>query len=338
MSPTGPTQPTNQVRSRAHALGLVLVGMMAAWSCARVHAHEGAPGVLGLEEQADGRYLIAWSAPIDTRIASAEDVTPRFPSHCVREGALLDCGPEGLHGELTIEGLEGRLRVAVFLTRRAAPPLDAMLDAQHPRLPLDRSSGSALRWLALGAEHVLLGLDHLAFLLGLLLVSRLEEPAGRVKRLLLTVTAFTVAHSITLGVAVLDLVRPSSALVEALIALSVLLVAREGLSVDREASPWSVRRAPAAIAAFFGLVHGLGLAGVLRETALPRDALVPALFAFNVGVELGQLAFIGAALLVAQGLAGHRWTPRARTTLVYVVGCAAAYWFVVRAAAIVVRL
>jgi hypothetical protein len=302
-------------------------------------AHESAPGVLGVEEQDDGTYLVAWTSPVDTRLPSASRVAPRFPAHCTSSldgdgvGARLDCGARGLEGELAIDGLEGRMRVAIVVVPREGAPHEDVLDASRPRMTVERSGSGLVRWIALGAEHVLLGLDHLAFLAGLLFVSRLD------RRLVLTITAFTLAHSITLALAVLDLVQPPSALVEALIALSVLLVAREGLA-DRDVaeSAWSVRRAPAAIAGFFGLVHGLGLAGALRESALPERALVPALVGFNVGVELGQLAFVGAAIAVATAVRGRPWAPRARTALVYVVGCAAAYWLVVRTVAIVVRV
>ncbi len=319
--------------TRALALSLVLVAI-GVLTCPTVHAHESAPGVLGVEQQDDGRYLVAWTAPVDTRLPSADRVAPRFPDHCAHEGAVIDCGARGLEGSIVIDGLEGRMRVAVVIVRRGAPRLDAVLDAADPSVELDDEGGGIGHWVALGLEHVLLGLDHLAFLLGLLFVSRLD------RSLVLTITAFTIAHSITLGLAVLDRVHPSSAIVEALIALSVLFVAREGLATDRASEPsrWSARRAPAAIAAFFGLVHGLGLAGALRETALPREALVPALFGFNVGVELGQLAFVGSAVLVARLLGDRSWTPKARTTLVYVGGCAAAYWFAIRAAAIVFRI
>jgi hypothetical protein len=310
---------------------------LALWACVwllsgSARAHESAPGD-------DGTYLVAWTAPVDTRLPSASRVTPRFPAHCRSSlegdgiGARLDCGARGLEGEVAIDGLEGRMRVAIVVIAREGAPHEDVLEAARPRTTIERTGSAFVRWIALGAEHVLLGLDHLAFLAGLLFVSRLD------RRLVLTITAFTIAHSITLALAVLDLVHPASALVEALIALSVLLVAREGLADrDAETSAWSVRRAPAAIAGFFGLVHGLGLAGALRETALPERALASALVGFNVGVELGQLAFVGAAIVIATAVLGQPWAPHARTALVYVVGCAAAYWLVVRTVAIVVRV
>lgn len=292
---------------------------------ASARAHDTAPGVLGLEELEDGRYLVAWTLPVDTRGAT-EGARPRFPGHCVEDGGILDCGERGLAGQITIDGLaETSMRVAVVVTRRDAPPIEALLDATRPSVAIEAGASSLGRWVVLGAEHVLFGMDHLAFLLGILLVSSLD------RRLVLTITAFTLAHSITLALAVLDVVRLSPPLVEAWIALSVLLVAREALAPT--GAPSSVRRAPWAVAAFFGLVHGLGLAGALRDLALPRSALVPALFGFNVGVELGQLAFVLLAALMARLAAGRAWAPRARTGLVYAVGIAAAYWVVVRTAA-----
>jgi hydrogenase/urease accessory protein HupE len=211
-----------------------LVVLALCLSASVAHAHDASPGVLGLEELEDGRFLVGWSLPVDTRYPSADRVAPRFPAHCRREGSLLDCGARGLD-TIAIDGLEGtRMRVAVVVSFRDAPPLEAMAEDGTSEIAAGAGGSSFGRWVALGIEHVLLGLDHLAFLLGLLFVSRLD------RRLLLTITAFTLAHSLTLALAVLDVLRPSSALVEALIALSVLLVAREGLSE----APSLVRRAP----------------------------------------------------------------------------------------------
>lgn len=306
---------------RALALALASIALVA--SMARpARAHDSSPGVLALAPREDGRYLVGWSLPVDTRLQASHRVAPVFPAHCHEEGGVLDCGTRGLEGELGVEGLEGtRLRVVLVVEREGAAPFEAMLDAGTPRVAPSAPSSGLGAWIALGLEHVLFGLDHLAFLAGLLLVSRVD------RRLLVTVTAFTLAHSLTLALAVLDVVRMHPPLVEALIALSVLLVAREAL----RQTPSSVHRAPWAVAGFFGLVHGLGLAGALRETALPSHTLVPALFGFNVGVELGQLAFVGAALLVVRAVRDRPWQPRARTALVYAIGIASAYWLVVRA-------
>jgi hypothetical protein len=312
---------------------LALRATLLSWSLLALapiaHAHDTTPGVLALEELADGRYLIAWTPPVDARAETADQVAPRFAPHCVREGAFLDCGERGLDGEVVIEGLAGsRMRVVVLIQRIDAAAHEQMATPGSPRVAVEGPTTGLGAWIALGVEHVLSGLDHLAFLLGLLLVSTID------RRLLITITAFTLAHSVTLALAVLDVVHPSSRVVEALIALSVLLVAREAL----RKAPTSIGRAPWLVATIFGLVHGLGLAGSLREVGLPAGSVVSALFGFNVGVELGQLAFVLAAVLVARlAVAGSRpeLTARARTTLVYGIGTAAAYWLLVRTLAMV---
>jgi hypothetical protein len=147
-----------------------------------------------------------------------------------------------------------------------------------------------------------------------------------------TITAFTVAHSITLGLAVLGVVHVPQAPVEVTIALSILLLAAEIVRRDRGAQSLTVR-APWAVALAFGLLHGLGFAGALIDAGLPAQDVPLALLAFNAGVELGQLMFIGAVL--ATGLVLSRWrrpdlAPRARPALAYAIGTLAAFWFVDR--------
>jgi hydrogenase/urease accessory protein HupE len=167
----------------------------------------------------------------------------------------------------------------------------------------------------LGVEHILLGLDHLLFVLGLVLLVR-RNPAslggfralggGEAQKssLLWTVTAFTLAHSLTLAAATLELVVLPGPPVEAGIALSILLLARElalGADDPTQRDTWTWRF-PWLVAFGFGLLHGFGFSGALREVGLPPDRVAEALLAFNVGVELGQLAVVGALLLVIAGL------------------------------------
>lgn len=251
------------------------------------YAHDNAPGVLALEERASGRFAVAWTPPVDTREANGDAVHPRYPAPCHLVERVLDCGEGDLDG-LAFEGLSGtRIRVLVLLTRSDGTIEEHLVDGTAPEVTLRGPTMDLSAWVLLGLEHVLGGLDHLAFLLGLLLVSTLD------RRLLITITAFTVAHSLTLGLSVLGLVQLSSAPVEACIALSVLLLAREAL---RPEAVSLTRRAPWLVAALFGLVHGLGFSGALREVGLPEGSLVSALLGFNLGVELGQLAFVGGAL------------------------------------------
>ncbi len=155
----------------------------------------------------------------------------------------------------------------------------------------------ARQYLGLGYTHILpKGLDHILFVLGLFLLS------PRMRPLLLQVTAFTIAHSITLGLSIYGLVSLPSRIVEPLIALSIAYVAVENL-VTRELKPWRV-----ALVFIFGLLHGLGFAGVLRELGMPRGEFVTALVSFNLGVEGGQLTVIGAAVLATAAFMKKGWS------------------------------
>ena len=176
------------------------------------------------------------------------------------------------------------------------------------------------QYLWLGYTHILpKGLDHILFVLGLFLLS------PRIKTLLLQVTAFTIAHSITLGLSMYGIVSLPSRIVEPLIALSIAYVAIENL-VTRELKPWRV-----ALVFMFGLLHGLGFAGVLRELGLPQNEFLTALLTFNLGVEFGQLSVIAAAALAVGAFMRKPWYRRA---IVVPTSCAIAatgvYWTVTR--------
>jgi hydrogenase/urease accessory protein HupE len=187
-------------------------------------------------------------------------------------------------------------------------------------------------YLAHGVEHILLGFDHLLFVLALILIVR----STRV--LLWTITAFTLAHSITLALATLGVVRVPGPPVEATIALSILLLASEILRMQRGEPSLTARR-PWLVAFCFGLLHGFGFAGALAGLGLPPGDIPLALFAFNVGVELGQLAFIAAVLVLMtlarrtgglSGLERHALPVTARA-----IGVLAAFWFFERLAGFV---
>jgi hypothetical protein len=172
------------------------------------------------------------------------------------------------------------------------------------------------QYLVLGFTHILpYGLDHILFVLGLFLLSR------NVKAMLLQVTAFTIAHTITLGMTIYGLVSISPKIVEPLIALSIVYVAVENLFTS-ELKPWRV-----AIVFAFGLLHGMGFAGVLSELGLPRSEFLAALVSFNVGVEAGQLAVIAAAALL---LAPSNWRERAAKPLSLAIAAMGAFWVVQR--------
>jgi len=188
------------------------------------------------------------------------------------------------------------------------------LDALAP--PMSRPE-LALRYVLLGFTHILpKGLDHVLFVLGVFLLSR------RLRPILLQVSAFTIAHSITLGLSMYGIVSVAPSIVEPLIALSIAYIAIENLLLT-EFRPWRV-----ALVFAFGLLHGLGFAGALREVGLPRSEFVTALVGFNAGVELGQLAVIGAAFLAVGYWYGDRVWYRRRIVLPAsaCIACFGVFW------------
>ena len=193
-------------------------------------------------------------------------------------------------------------------------------------MPLASSSNDvAKQYTVAGIEHILVGTDHLLFVICLIII------AGSFKRLLLTVTGFTVAHSITLSLATLNIFRLPTELVELLIALSILLLAVEIVKHRRGGEQDSFTwRHPVSVSVVFGLLHGFGFAVVLQELGLPASMKVHALLFFNIGVELGQLVFIVAVLVLVAAvtriaiIAKHR--DKLAEAAVYAIGICSAYW------------
>ena len=202
-----------------------------------------------------------------------------------------------------------------------------------PLAELQAGSGSqlkaAIRYTSLGIEHILLGIDHLLFVLALLLLVRGAWP------LLITITGFTIAHSITLGLATLGFISVSSAPVEAAIALSIAFVCAEIINAQR-GKPGITYRYPWVVSFAFGLLHGLGFAGALARIGLPPAEVPIALLFFNIGVEIGQLLFI-AAVLVGVVMLKRRVPfrgPLVQTAPAFVIGVVATFWFLQRTSAI----
>jgi hydrogenase/urease accessory protein HupE len=308
-------------------------------------AHEVRPAYLELKQTGAETYDVLWKVPAaggDRRLAlfvRFPDGTEETSEHRGRfaGGAFVDRWsvrhPGGLAGRsLTIDGLRGtRVDVLVRLERLDGTTLVSRVQPAQPGLLLTDAPGLpavAGTYLALGVEHILLGPDHLLFVLALLLIAR-----GR-RRLLLAVTAFTVAHSITLALAALGFVHVPAAPVEAVIALSIVFLACE-IVHGRGGQPGLTERRPWVVAFVFGLLHGLGFAGALAEVGLPGHAIPVSLLFFNVGVELGQVLFVAAALALAPLLRRlAAWRPeRAGLVPAYGIGSVAACWTIERVAA-----
>ena len=302
---------------RALALLLLL-----AWNAAP--AHEMTMAEMLLHQTAPAEFSWQWTASSDKRPVES-DLTPRWPEGCTADGNVLRCGERGLVGALSVDGvgkrysavmvkvewLDGQTRV---YTLTSSQPQVQMYGSADDR----RGFGEiAAAYTVLGIQHILTGYDHLAFVLGLLFL------VGFNRKLFWTITAFTAAHSLTLASAALGILTLRPPPVEATIALSILLVAKEALGTRQTFA----RRMPALLAFLFGLVHGLGFAGALKEIGLPQAHLPVALLTFNVGVELGQLLTVGVAYGVYRLLPrGAGWLTAARTGALYVIGSLAAFW------------
>ncbi len=312
-------------------------------------AHRLSPAYLGLTETSPGVYDVEWKVSIPGGLADV--LAPQIPEGCRVEGnvrtylvsdarlqhGVIACDGDLAGREVAIDGLRATdtdvlVRIAFLdgssFTHRLVPWAPAVT------VPERAGTGAVIAtYLVLGIEHILLGIDHLLFVLALLLIVR------GIGRLVATITAFTVAHSITLGAATLGLANVPSAPVEATIALSILFLATELARrgpADAGAPEDLTTRFPWLVAFSFGLLHGFGFAGALAEVGLPQHAIPVALLFFNVGVELGQLVFVAAVL--ALGWAWRRaalpvpaaW---ARATA-YVIGTISAFWAIERTAAV----
>lgn len=327
----------------------VLAVLFVLLASAAAQAHEVRPAYLQIDETAPDRYTIAWKQPVVSDLAlhlvphlsgrwleRQPDDTFQTPLYRIRTWRVTSRAP--LAGQtLSIEGLDRSITdVLVRANVQGQRPYQAILHPAAPHLvfAFTGSGGLALpAYLLLGIEHILTGPDHLCFVLGLMLLVGLRW------RLIKAITAFTVAHSLTLAAAALGYVDFPSAVIEALVAMSILFLASELVHARRGEDSLTVRL-PWLIAFTFGLLHGLAFAGALAEVGLPSDAIPQALFLFNVGVELGQLLFIAAAALAMLGLdwASRRlpaWWERVRGEIPpYAIGSFAAFWFIERLATV----
>jgi hydrogenase/urease accessory protein HupE len=300
-------------------------------STAPAFAHEMTMAELELRELSKGQFVLNWGASATDRPIQA-DLTPEWPEGCYAEDQSLKCQTHGLSGRLSMPGVgkaySATLVKVIWLDRQvttytltaAQPSVYLYGAAEDRRDPLE----IARAYTVLGVEHILSGVDHLLFVIGLLFL------VGFRRRLIGTISAFTLAHSLTLACSVLGFINLRSASVEACIALSIVLVASEALR-ERETL---ARRYPALVAFLFGLVHGLGFAGALREVGLPQNNLALPLFTFNLGVELGQLLTVIVAYALTRAIRNLRWSTLARSPVLYAIGITAAYWSWLRIAAL----
>ncbi len=316
--------------------------------CSMAAAHEVRPAFLRISDAAASAgpdsFEVLWRVPTGGQMELTIYVV--MPEHCSALGEPLiwnDAGvraekwtshcPGGIQGhEITIGDLTAS--VTDVLVRYERGDGTTQVERLTPTSPSFIVTGSetwhqvAATYSGLGVEHILLGVDHLLFILALLMIV-----AGW-RKLVATVTSFTLAHSITLAAATLGLVHVPQAPVEAVIALSILFVATE-IVHWRQGHPGITRRYPWIVAFVFGLLHGFGFAGALTAIGLPEHAIPLALLFFNIGVEIGQLLFIAAVFLTWWLLKKVQWAAWAWRVPAYGIGSMAAYWTIDRVAGMV---
>jgi len=314
---------------------------------ANLHAHEIRPALLNIVEQKPGWFEVTWKVPVlpgyelDIQPVLPEGLTPYGPasSHVIpgatvqyatyqaKDGALAG-------GTITIDGLTAtQIDVMVRITFADGTTQSAILRPANPSFTVPAPGTKAeVAWvyLRLGVEHILQGIDHLLFVLGLLLI------VGSRYTLIKTITAFTIAHSITLAIATLGYASAPVPPLNAAIALSILFLGPEIVRVWRGQTSFTIRH-PWVVAFAFGLLHGFGFASGLTTIGLARAEIPVALLLFNVGVEIGQLFFVLIIVMLERSfrVLEIRWPRWSQALPAYTVGSLGAFWTIQRVAIMV---
>jgi hydrogenase/urease accessory protein HupE len=332
------------VRFSLFVVTLLLTGLGAT---VNLHAHEIRPALLNITEQKPGWFEVTWKVPM--RGGSVLAVTPIFPSSMVPYGppsrhtvpgasiqyATYQIEDGALAGEtITIDGLTTlQIDVMVRIKFADGSSHSAILRPSTPSFEVPSPETKAkIGWvyLRMGIEHILQGIDHLLFVLGLLLI------VGSRYTLIKTITAFTIAHSITLGIATLGYASAPVPPLNAAIALSILFLGPEIVRVWRGQTSFTIRH-PWVVAFAFGLLHGFGFASGLTTIGLARAEIPVALLLFNVGVEIGQIFFVLIIVLLERSfrILEIRWPRWVEAMPAYTVGGLGAFWTIQRVAIMV---
>ena len=301
------------------------------------------PAFLELTQQSDTSYKVLWKKPSQGEAKNPLKLKPVFPEttqligvkkisktgSATLENYVIEEPSALINKPINIKGLEATSSdVLVRIHYLDGETEFIRVLPENPHFMLTHKSGfynMAMTYFILGVEHILEGFDHLLFVLALLLL------VGNIRVLIWTITAFTLAHTITLILSSLEIVYLSISAVEAIIALSIVFVAAEVIYAMRGREHLS-KKYPWLIAFGFGLIHGLGFAEALKEIGLPQNEIVPSMIFFNVGVEIGQLLFVFTVLL-------FMWVFKAmitkhasifKTMVAYVIGIVATFWLLER--------
>ncbi len=306
-------------------------------------ADEIRPAFLEFTQQNETSYKILWKKPFRDEAKSSLKLEPLFPktakvigvkkidktNSAILESYVIEEADALIGKAITIQGLEATSSdVLVRIHYSDGETEFIRVLPESPSFTLTHKSGfynMASTYFVLGVEHILEGYDHLLFVLALLLL------VTNIRMLIWTITAFTVAHTITLMLASLDVIHLSSSAVEAIIALSIVFIAAEVVYAMR-GREHITKKYPWIIAFGFGLIHGLGFAEALKEIGLPQVEIVPSLIFFNIGVEVGQLLFVSAILLFVwifkSLIKKHLYVYE--MGIAYTIGIIATFWFLER--------
>ena len=323
--------------------GLVLALLLAMFGAVPgAGAHESRPAYLEIEETVPGQFAIRWRTPVlagmrlpvvlrlPEGVRETREPMVEHLSDLVLERRWIETGEAGLSGQrIGFPGLE--LTITEAVVRIATLDGHTWMGIARPNQPWvepepDRGMlAVAVDFTRQGIEHILDGFDHLLFVFGLLLLV-----PGR-WMLVKTITAFTVAHSITLAAATLGHLRPPAAFVEAAIAMSIVFLAVEIVRARRGETSLAIRR-PWLVAFAFGLLHGFGFASVLSAAGLPQTDIPTALLFFNIGVEIGQLVFVVVVMLTVRALTKlyRNWPQAVKLLPAYVIGTLGMFWVLER--------
>lgn len=302
-------------------------------------AHEVSMGMVEFREMKPGSFLGAWK--LEPTIGK-ERVKLVLPSHCGLRMPELECGEKGLVGPVTVSNLGADMSAVVIkIIPLHGRPKSYTITAAYPVVSILAGDATTLdAWLSVagtyfnyGVDHILLGVDHLLFVFGLIWIVR----GGW--RLVETISAFTVGHSISLAGAAFGIIGIPERPLNAAIALSIAFVGVEIVKMKR-GEPGLTARYPYAVAGGFGLVHGIGFASALAGLGIERQLLPPALLWFNLGVEVGQLAFVVLvlALIRAHRRLGMVLGPRGELVPAYALGSVAMFWCIGRIVRVIAQV
>ena len=298
------------------------------------------PSLLRLDEKENQNWKVSFKQPqINGRFlnlkvktnCTAGEIEPIVGVTALQENFDLFCQPDDL-SRVEIEGLE-RTMVDTMVTvgRLDGQESNHLISSSQPVLVIGQSAPAVPVYLILGIEHLIFGFDHVLFVLVLLYVVR------GWKNLLKVITSFTIAHSVTLGLSSLGILKLAQPPVEALISLSIVFLAAEALREQKGC----MTRAPWVVSALFGLLHGMGFAGALADIGLPEGSAIMALMLFNVGIEIGQLMVVVTAMLLVAAVSRIAVIDRSNRMVTNFIkaplmgaGCIAGYWFIERVLAV----